>query len=271
MNSLSPLFSARSKVVWANEHIRELQAEWERFLDSDFCELMVQRDSHALGDSIGISMKGVPVKIPLLIGDAIHNLRTGLDHAVNDIIGYKSKRLSFPAHQTREELIASFRTEPEIVDGRTLKKGGNAPVEVAFPGAREFFADTVKAYRGGTDYLWEIGKLDSTDKHRMMTILVIPQTISGVDYITSTNSIVTNATLGATGYGFCSLMGGTGKIHIQNYGKATAEIFFGETDIIEQQPVLPALVQMSNVVTETIDLVEGFARRGGWEPRGVLV
>jgi len=264
-DTAKPFSQARLKHVWANQHIRQLKAHWEAFLKTDFCQLVV-KDQPDGGQTLSVvSVNSLPAEIPLALGDAIHNLRCALDYTVNELLGWKDTHLTFPMGKSREELESSFRTEPEIVGRKTRRKGRNAAIEVAIPGIGEFILNEIRPYEAGESFLWPIGRLDGRDKHSLLIPLLIPQTISGINAVDKNNNRLVDSTVTVGPGGTVNMVSfGAGGLKIESYGKPTAEIFFNETGVIEGQPVFPALIQMSQAVSETIDRIDKFVTAIGW-------
>ncbi len=261
---------ARLKLVWANEHIKQLNAAWNAFLKTDFCHLAVENQPPRPGIDDGgqvIVLKSVdpiPAELPLLIGDAVHNLKAALDYTVSELLGWKDTKRTFPMAKTREELESSFRTDPEVIDGKTMGKGRNASIEEALPGIGAFILQEIRPYKAANGFLWPLNKLDVRDKHRLLVPLLIPQTVSGICASDIFNNEVTGCAISVLPGQINRAFGLGPGIVIKSYAKATAEILFNEVGIIERQPVLPTLVQMSQAVAETIDSMAEFASSVGW-------
>src|ERR1700719_482762 len=75
--------SARLKIQRANRHIENLQAVLTEFSAGKFYEFVVDGKPGALVTRL---LKPFPDDIPLIIGDAVHNLRSALDHLVTAIV-----------------------------------------------------------------------------------------------------------------------------------------------------------------------------------------
>lgn len=256
--------NARLKHKWAEQHINQLKAIWEAFLETDFCELRV-KDEPDGGQTLSVvSVKVPPANLVLTLGDTIHNLRCALDYTISELLGWTDTRLTFPMGEKREELVSSFRTVPETVGGRTRRKGKYAAIEVAVAGIGQFIVDEIRPYKAGS-VLWVLNKLDVRDKHRFFVPIVVPQTITGINTVDNNNNRMIDCT-GTVGAGGTVNMVrfGAGGVKIESYGKPTAEILFNEVGIIENQPVFPTLVQMSQAVAQTIDLIAEFAVAAGW-------
>jgi hypothetical protein len=191
-----PLFpSAAQKIQRAVRHGQEVERRWKEFLETDFCEIAVETDLESGSQSLGIrNIKKLPGEIPLAIGDSIHCLRCALDHVINAILGGSNTRISFPMDETRDQLIESFRTTPRMVGNRTVKKGRNASIEEALPGIGEFITNELKPYRGADGLLWALGRLDNTDKHRLVTPVIVPREITVFHAVTSDGCTISDLT-----------------------------------------------------------------------------
>jgi hypothetical protein len=267
MGQAPRFFQARLKCKWANQNINKLHFIWNEFLKTDFCQIVVKSDP-AGGDILCMdSTKPIPGEVTLILGDAIHNLKASLDYTISEILQWKNMTTTFPMHETREELISSFRTENEIVGKRTLKKGGNAIIERAAPGIGDFIINTIKPYKAEGNFLWALNKLDVRDKHRLLITVAYVQHISGINAADKNNNVLTDMMATNNGNGIFTLgFFGAGGLKIHSQGKPTAEIFINEAGVIENQPLFPVLVQMLKAVTKTIDSIEEFLTGIGWQP-----
>lgn len=262
----APFFQARLKHIWANQHISQLQARWEAFLKTDFCRLVVEDNADSGSQMLRIvSVDPLPAEMVLTLGDAVHNLRCSLDYVVNELLGWKDTRLTFPMGEEREELVDSFRTQPETVGGKTKGKGRNAAIEMAVNGIGTFIVDEIRPYKSDDGFLWPLGKLDGRDKHRLLIPVLVPQTIRGINVVDKNDNRMINciARVSAGGVGNIAQFG-AGGLKIESYGKPTAEIFLNEPGVVESERMFPTLVQMSQAVAQTIGRIEEFALSSGW-------
>jgi hypothetical protein len=115
--------------------------------------------------------------------------------------------------------------------------------------------------------LWPLGKLDGRDKHMFVIPVVIPKTLSDVQAVDDNNNVYNmTGTVNPGGkVTMFNFVGGMPGLKIKDYGKPTAEIFFNEVGIIQGQPVLPTLVQMAQVVRETLDRLSDYVIAAGWK------
>jgi hypothetical protein len=144
---------SRLKVKRAERHVDEIKTLLADFLKTDFCKVHIEADPKTGDNLLKLdSIAKVPPEIALAVGDAIHNLRTAMDHVAFDILGTDADWISFPMGKKRDDVITTRQH-------RAIKE--------AFPDLADFIADTIQPHRGGDFALWEIGALDNLDKHRL--------------------------------------------------------------------------------------------------------
>src|SRR6266436_7992490 len=110
----NPFQSAISKVEWANHHIRHLE-EWL----SDFIEIHEDSIVQNLNAEVqgATSFVGTAFSVPdvsettLIIGDAVHNLRSALDHIAYEILlpFRDPKDSGFPTDKDRQTMVTQRR------------------------------------------------------------------------------------------------------------------------------------------------------------------
>lgn len=253
---------ARLKHDRAQKHISELKSIWNSFIQTDFAEVRVE--PHPEGGELirVVSRKSIPGEFQLVLGDAIHALRSSLDYVASEITGRGDTRITFPMGETREELSSAFSTvpgDPCPKCSRGGKRGRYAAIEEAIPGFGKFIVDEIKPYKGPDGYIWILNKLDVRDKHRLLIAAYDIQTVHGINAIDNGNNSYFSMTGAVDSRGAVNLVHSVqGGFKIKNYGKASAEVFLNEVGVINRQPLFPALLNMSQAVSETIDAVERF-------------
>src|ERR1700680_3024770 len=101
---------SRLKIERANEHILDLNGVLLRFIRSDFYTVRVDRDARKGTSHLCIDFDPSPFPsedAALVIGDALHNLRSALDLLYYEVVREcgASKWTRFPVRDTRDELI----------------------------------------------------------------------------------------------------------------------------------------------------------------------
>ncbi len=164
--------SALAKIGRARKHADDLEAEINAFRESRPCE--VGRVGTAPVDQRPLRVRHVtevPDSIPLIVGDAAHNLRAALDHAAWSAVSAQSggTRIYFPIW-TRPAAPGPDDWKQQV--SRQLK------------GASAEFIDAVtrlEAWESGRDSpLWAIHELDRIDKHRLLLTVAIAVTGIGL-------------------------------------------------------------------------------------------
>jgi hypothetical protein len=162
MDARERLATARFKVEWAEQHINHLDIEVRRFLDAEPGPYTVGIKPYPeTGQRVHYIAKieDVPLSISALAGDALHSLRSSLDHlayqlwlmVAKDTSG-GGRHVNFPVFACSDKYKAGRQRLVEVFGNET---------------ARRF--DEVEPYKGGRgEPLWRLNELDNTDKHRLL-------------------------------------------------------------------------------------------------------
>jgi hypothetical protein len=262
---------ARLKIKRAHKHIAELDTWINDVIQSNIDAARAHKagDPSRISHHVVVNRKhGYAVDVPLIVGDAVHNLRTALDFLASAIVNDDKTRTYFPLGDTREGLIHSreYRLIEAIAPDLALK-----------------IADVIKSYKTrGDSRFWALNQLDRIDKHRLL-----------VPTITQQNSAVIGITEEheddppPTGPGSIYMLGGrTTKegvvksvareprpgtkayIHNENNGYQTVSVIFPEGGPFENEAVVPTLRQLAELVSGVIDMFEAVCFGG--EPNPVV-
>lgn len=195
--------------------------------------------------------KPLPIELGLILGDAIHNYRCALDHMVWELFDHfgatKHRQLNFPVGDTRMNFEASVRG---------MKA---APQQI-----QQFFIDTA-AYRDGTGrMLYAVNRLDNADKHTVVTPVLHASQVDAVTFIhlesgrretrgpLFTKPIIGRAVLieAEPGWG----------IDAKDNIEPTPGIFFGDVEVVPNEPIYAALAWIHQAVMDTINDAEKLVR-----------
>jgi hypothetical protein len=238
------------KIKRANKHISELEEAVELFSNGDSHGLRLYRDPGASEVMLDYSqIKDTPCDWPLIIGDAIHNLRSALDLAIVEFIGSvggaATKHTRFQFFNDRNHLVTSL--EQAVLKG--------------LPTVIEFLADKIQPYLTGDNPLKALHDLDIDDKH-LLLIPILSVSWIGFEqiYIIRPDGSI-HANLRGNKYG--TTMGGkalnivafpaSNTLKIEGKIYPTFYICFGKGQAFENQPVIPTLRQLAQFVTETVE------------------
>jgi hypothetical protein len=151
---------ARLKVERANEHIRDFDSRCAEFFKSGAGVITIKPDSETGDDFVEITAQAMPDSFALIIGDALHNLKSALDFVWWEIVSgdtQKGTKENFPIYRTDKELIA-------FLDQR---KQQQSVVTIA-----DTLLNVIQPYfTGDGESLFHLHKLNIMDKHK----LLIPQ------------------------------------------------------------------------------------------------
>lgn len=153
-----PLLSPKLKIERAKSLVQDVDALISDYTGSVPCNLVVGPHPDNEGQHVAIAKveDAVPNQIALIVADAIHNLRTALDHlacCLSVANGKSLKGVSFPFDSDAKQFKS---TAPKKV-----KKLSSAARRLIY---------RLKPYGGGNDFLYLLSKIDIRDKHRFVAL-----------------------------------------------------------------------------------------------------
>ncbi len=240
-------FSAsRLKIDRAKKHINDLN-EMIRAFAVDSYTLSIQRDAQFGYDCVQIdTTQSVPDDFAPVIGDALHNLRSSLDLAINEIVfnhfTIYDDYTVFPFRKTRDDLVAAIK---------------GAKIYQASKEVCDFILNIVKPYKGGNDALWALHDLNILDKHRLLVPFmqvtavndIVAEDDRGAKIVIGTWAITRNRTATHECVGHAN-------IKITNKGKATLMVLFDDGMPMEGCAVVETLIQFTELVSGVLDGIE---------------
>ncbi len=173
MTAHERLASARLKIERAQKHISDVEAEVLTFVQTNPYRIKAKKYVHAgqvlKGEYVLYRVDPVPSVISVMTGDALHNLRSALDHLAYQLFligtpaGRSWRHVYFPIYESVEEYRAK--------KGRRVKGMRKDAIESI---------DALKPYRGGNEVLWHLHELNNTDKHRL--VLTVGAVFQKIDF-----------------------------------------------------------------------------------------
>ncbi|HWY87422.1 MAG TPA: hypothetical protein VNX28_11890 [Gemmataceae bacterium] len=153
------LVGIRAKIERAKFHIREVESRFNTFLETAPYEITPRKEPNRAKVSHYVTKYSeLPIDIPIIAGEAIHQLRSVLDHLICQLVesngGTSHKRNQFPV----------FDSPTKIEVGSTKWIDGVHPDAIKV-------IDSIKPYKGGCDDIWILNKLNNIDKHRVLLIV----------------------------------------------------------------------------------------------------
>ena len=250
-----PFAGPKLKVERAKRHMDDFKTVFRSLNNTDFVRFKLQHEGKpALYRKGGpktfnvvlASAYKLPDDLRLIVGDSLYNLRSALDQAASRcavLAGKSPKRTYFPHGTDKAGFEASI-----------AKNCKDVPIIV-----REAIS-VLEPYYGGTGFLLRaLHDLNLVDKHTDLLVYFVS---------------MGHFSIGRGHYGFES--GGlwqNGKnaseldehfvFNSDDAVKAALTISFGGIESIKDQPVMQVLPQLCDLVTRTIDIIEGECIRSG--------
>ena len=189
-----------------------------------------------------IPLKPIPETLALVIGDAAHNLRSALDHLATSICRSvdPNAKIHFPIHPKRKNL----ETAPVL-----------NLIEEAIPGAKKAFLKDIRPENGPNESLWLFNDLDNDDKHNFILPAVAVTGVRNLN-ITAAGFNIKDCTIigdAASPMGIFGAPGFAGELTIHNNPAVSVAVSFGDGTPFKDQPVIPTLTQIAELVSGTID------------------
>src|SRR5579862_4046917 len=239
----------REKIERADKYIKDFKAELASFNATQPYSLRVDVEGEPRKPSVHIlKADPLPPSACLILGDAIHNLRSALDYLACSLVR---------ANRTEP----TPKTEFPILDGPLTTTKREARFAGKVEGMRKDVIQAIRdihPYKGGNDTLWRLHRLDVIDKHNML--------VTGFGSITAVGRLPSiqgrwdgNRFLGVPG--IPPVMEAGQKFTVSTMEVAGfevkkntgffAEIVFHEPGVAEGYPVILALNEFRTVVIKT--------------------
>jgi hypothetical protein len=244
---------SKQKIERANHHISDLTVYINEILCKSLFVLSIE-DNPATGrPGVVCRLCDIKSEIPLILGDAVHNLRSALDILFCDIFRHEelaiTKQTMWPFRKTKEELITALNS-------RFGQKHLNS-------GIVDLIVNSIQTYRGGKgDALYRLHDLDIEDKHKILLPTITINEIVGISYLNQ------NGSVGNCRFGFGGQMGwakdvsfradgDSPVVEITNSGTAIINVLFGEGPFVGQ-PIVPVLHCLSWHVRALVAMIEDY-------------
>jgi hypothetical protein len=155
------LTGARAKIERAKKHICDLDGERSTFLNLNPYRATPEYYPEYNATAYYLdNFAPVPEAIPLIAGDAAHNLRSALDHLACALIKRVGNEPTAHTYFPVCESSQKYKSESaRKVEGISL--------------ADKEAIDLIKPYGGGNDSLWGLHRLDIIDKHKLLITPVV--------------------------------------------------------------------------------------------------
>jgi hypothetical protein len=159
------------KLQRANEHIVNLKELCEAFIGKNPPQVLLEANFETRCLNVIFNPPNyVDIRIPLVAGDAAHNIRAALDYCWMGVFraldGPKAKKQTFP-----------FANGPEGLEATVNKTLEDLPIE----GLKEIVLEKAKTYPEGNPLLVAINRMDNRDKHNLIILCPVATTVIHLD------------------------------------------------------------------------------------------
>jgi hypothetical protein len=237
----------RLKVQRAKKHIADLNREIATYKGLNPYELVVDRDSEPGQHLLRVNERVKPPEDwPVIVGDVLHNLRSGLDILACDVLracGRTNVRnVYFPFAKSPDTL------ETAIKQRRISKTRPNVVTEFR----------RLKPYKGGSELLYAIHELNLADKHQLLITIHQPAIARNIRVLAQGLVWNTGPSVGFRLEGERILVRVAASRNPQfDYDRHVPfEVLFDIGNGV-LKPVAETLFHMAQVVSEIIETIEG--------------
>jgi hypothetical protein len=246
-----PFAGSWLKIERANQHISDLDSLLQAFANSDFYDLTVEKNVNTGENFLRISVKPLPAeRYALIIGDALHNLRSALDLAYYQTVifckGTPTKWTRFPVRDTREKLVS-------VLDSALEKQQISAVVHFSI-------VELMKPYETGNPALWTLDDLNIIDKHQLLIPVVKLVILSNVRFEEKQQGKITGEFIFGDDVTTRIRDADGLNLTVKDKGHATLRVILAH-DIVKLREVIPTLRGIAEEVTKAVNGFEFLLRQ----------
>jgi hypothetical protein len=241
---------ARLKIERADHHIADLEGRVDRLKEKLIVSAHINPDSgleYIKCDFAGVEYRNAFDRLPVIVGDAVHNLKCALDYVwletIQQIIPSGDwERTKFPVYPTRDLLEHALR---------------KLQIDTATPRFFDFIVRDIKPYDGGDFAIRPVHIVDTGDKHRLL-IPVINYSSIGDIYVEQNGEIHKGFTFATTDPPPLYVGPFQRGIHIKDPGSAAFAVMFKEGNTGNETRTVDTLRVYSHFISHIVKLFEEF-------------
>jgi hypothetical protein len=239
--------SAALKVHWAKQHVlnmeKSLRGMHERAPNTLFVKNQSQSDQVEVTFDFGPLLE-IMRTLQMMAGDAVHNLRSSLDHLAYNIVRAYCEPPNYRYFPIDSELNS-------LISQSSFRK-----IEEVAPDIAALIVNEIKPYGAGNPFL-AVNHLDRADKHRLLlthavraqtTIYMAKDDDDVPDQAAGSFILVANPTR-------IPAVGSKAAAHNENHRRMAFDICFDAGLPFEHEPVIPALHHLTQAVAGAVQIV----------------
>lgn len=277
LDMLPPFVGPYMRIDRANAHFQILKSEILEFLGREPYRVLPETDPETDYELFRIKViEAIPNTWAVLIGDIFHNLRSALDNLAIDLLRLHTQDPSKTAIDETYSPIGKTKT--------TFDKALQEKFKRVHPTALKI-VKRLKPYQGGIDAFWTIHRLNILDKHvcllpcavtRKKTIVTFSRFVDEGDgsfaaYLNSMKEGGKVEFAGSSGLKDGDIIGSALKIEAVSPNalggvdrarptdqtiEFTLDIAFGKGQVIDGEPVIPAIEKIIDFTKRVIGIFE---------------
>jgi len=213
---------ARVKIKRANQHIRDLETCIDglkkRLVTNAHTDPNTGYEYIKCDFASGFDIDEVLDNISGIIGDAVHNLKSALDH-----VWFETCSRLMPSTSWEKEKFPAFHT----ADGLKLALR-KLQVHTSSPNFYRFVVGQIKPYDGGDWAIRTVHKLDIRDKHRLLIPAIYYSSIGNI-YMEDEHGETQRGDTWSTSK-IPYYVNFDGSVHVKDPGGASIDVMFQEGD-----------------------------------------
>jgi hypothetical protein len=243
-----------AKIERAKEHVGNLEVSINAFKSEPFIR------NYNRYSKPPRSIEQESTRWAVIVGEVVHQLRSALDHLACQLVEANGGTVT---KQTRFPILESAKDSEARIEG--LLKGASIKAIR--------FIKALKPYNGGNQHLFALHRLNLADKHRLLItvgavresvsdpastqairykdkgIRLVPQRADGTFEVefadTDTFPLEDDAEIFRRIY----------KAELYPNANLTFEIVFGEKGVFDREPLVPSLLNLTNIIEGIIETI----------------
>jgi hypothetical protein len=240
------------KIERAKAHISDLHARFLTFASSNYFHLGIEKNPSTGNNLVKFTItENLPEDIGLIIGDAIHNLKSALDFAVSDVL---LKQIGARPRHAKSSVYASASRDDFIkcIHGGNISK---APGEIL-----DFIVNKIRPFAGGDQTICALHELDIMDKHMLLLPIVQVGVLIGASFEDDKGNALSNCDLFVESGRVLLPISTSGNLRISDYGRPSMSVLFERGLPLEGQLVLPTLTKLAKDISYIVEEFERMSK-----------
>jgi hypothetical protein len=248
VNATDKTKDIRLKIERASKHIADLTAVCKSFIDSTPYTIGRETDQATGYYHFKVTnVQAPPPEVGLIAGDAIHNLRSALDHLAWHLVLANGNT---PSRQTCFPIFDSA-AKYQAMDARKVRGMSQGAIDAI---------DAAKPYQGGNEALHTLHLLDIADKHHSLLVTLVAVGEATIEV----NTTIKNFKAPSFALPHFQVPLKDGDVFfvcepgVENYTRINFDVALCEPEIVRGRPLVKMLDLLAQHVNNTVNGFERF-------------